>query len=165
MAITAGLPLVLLWLILGLLPVRNPSARRLWIGIYIGMSLVALLIAYLYSEQRTSSIWDESADDEYAPLLYVAVLVVPGMLAAMIRLVVSRPDPPTPPPPVVQYLPPPYPYPPQQYPPAQQYPPQQHPQQQYPAPPYPDPQANQPPPPAGPPPATPPPPPSSPPTI
>lgn len=157
MAISFGLPVVLFWLILGLLPVRNPAARRLWIGIYIGISLLALLIAYLYSEDRKSNTWGESAaEDQYFILLYVAVLVGPGMLAALIRLLVSRPDPPAPPP-VVQYLPPPYPYP---YPP-QQYPPPQHP----------GPQGASPPPPVGSPPAppstppTPPPPPTSPPTI
>ncbi|MFC8829728.1 hypothetical protein ACFT9I_30845 [Streptomyces sp. NPDC057137] len=119
MAITFGLPVVLLWLILGLLPVRNPSARRLWIGIYMGISMLVLLIAYLYSADNQTSGWADSADDQYFMLLYAAVLVGPGMLAALVRLLVSQPDPPAPPPYAPQYpppYPPPYPHPPRNYP-------------------------------------------------
>lgn len=158
MAITFGLPVVLLWLILGLLPVRNPSARRLWIGIYMGISVLVLLIAYLYSADNQTSGWDESAaDDQYFMLLYAAAMVGPGMLAALVRLLVSQPDPPAPPP-VAQY-PPPY---------APQYPPPYpHPQRNYPRLQYRGPQDGPTPPPVDlpPPPSTPPPPPTSPPTI
>ncbi|MFD7492488.1 hypothetical protein ACFV8T_08715 [Streptomyces sp. NPDC059832] len=173
MAITFGLPIVLLWLILGLLPVRNPSARRLWIGIYIGISVLVLLIAYLYCQDRAPDPWSESSDGEaqYWPLMIAAVVVGPGLLAAIVRLVASRPDP-TPEPPAVIYAQPQY---------GQQYPPQQHQPPQYPYPaPY-DPHQYPPPtyqpphlpsadqsapnPPPQSPPATPPAPPSSPPTV
>ncbi|MFC8080410.1 hypothetical protein ACFUN8_33330 [Streptomyces sp. NPDC057307] len=163
MAITFGLPVVLFWLILGLLPVRNPSARRLWIGIYMGISMLVLLIAYLYSADNQTSVWDESgADDQYFMLLYAAVLVGPGMLAALVRLLVSQPDPPAPPP-VAQY-PPPYapPYV-SQYPPPPPHPLRNYPRLQYRGPQDgPTPPSTPPPPPPS---TPPPPPPTSPPTI
>ncbi|MFI1252368.1 hypothetical protein ACH4U6_00990 [Streptomyces netropsis] len=123
MAITFGLPLVLFWLLLAVIPVRNASARRLWIGIYVGISLLVLLGAFLYSENGRRRLWSGPAEEQYLPLLIAAVVVGPGLLVALIRLVVSRPDPV---PPAVPYPPPPYgPYPPPyaQYP----YPPAQHP--------------------------------------
>ncbi|MFI5768798.1 hypothetical protein ACIA74_09640 [Streptomyces sp. NPDC051658] len=100
---------------------RNPSARRLWIGIYIGISVLALLIAYLYCQDHAPDPWSESSDGEaqYWPLMIAAVVVGPGLLAAIVRLVASRPDP-TPEPPAViyaqpqygqQHQPPQYPYP------------------------------------------------------
>ncbi|MFG2721721.1 hypothetical protein ACGFW5_26045 [Streptomyces sp. NPDC048416] len=120
MAITFGLPLVLLWLLLAVIPIRNPSARRLWIGIYAGISLIALLIAYLYSADQRRGLLSESTQDQYLPLILAALMVGPGLIAVLIRLVVSRPDPT---PPIQQYAPypPPYtqqPYPPTPYPPT-----------------------------------------------
>ncbi|MFD3652168.1 hypothetical protein [Streptomyces sp. NPDC058620] len=138
MIISFGLPVVLVWLLLAVIPVRNASARRLWIGIYAGASLLILLGAFIYCADGRRALSADNVQEQYLPLIMAAAGVGPGLLLVLIRLVVSRPEPA---PPVVQYLPPQHyaPYPPpygqHPYPPAQQQPAPQGPSSVHPVPP------------------------------
>ncbi|MFE7129527.1 hypothetical protein ACFVIM_01560 [Streptomyces sp. NPDC057638] len=77
------------WVAFALVPVRNSSARRIWIVLTLAISALVVGGTVVAAAQEE--------DDTYTDLIPDVLLIFgPGALAALIRLALSKPDP-TPP--------------------------------------------------------------------
>ncbi|WP_030773792.1 MULTISPECIES: hypothetical protein [unclassified Streptomyces] len=112
MALTILVFLAVPWLLLALIPMRNPSARRLWLGIVLCVSILTVAFAAYYGVQhaedfasdaeRPSGVMTSDAAEAYRnndaisprwmPVLFAAMAAGPGAVAALLRLALSKPD-------------------------------------------------------------------------
>ncbi|MEU9801506.1 hypothetical protein [Streptomyces sp. NPDC051000] len=121
MALTALAFLAVPWLLLALIPMRSSSARRLWLGIVLSVSILTVAFAAYYGVQHAEDFAsdverpsgpmtsnaaeayenDDMISPQWMPSVFAAMAVGPGAVAALVRLALSKPDrtPSYPPPP------------------------------------------------------------------
>ena len=114
MALTLTFALVVVWVLVALLPMRAPSARRIWAVLVLCASVLVVAGAAFYGMQHADEwaaqgvsygggpVTQRSQEDhgrllsfvpeQWEPALLAAVAVGPGALAALLRLALSKPE-------------------------------------------------------------------------
>ncbi|WP_329275570.1 hypothetical protein [Streptomyces sp. NBC_00691] len=83
LSIMVGFALV--WLLVALVPLRAPSARRGWAKGVLGVSALLVIGAALFGANAEVSADYDGPDPMLLGALVAAVLVAPGAIAALVR--------------------------------------------------------------------------------
>lgn len=84
-----SLPVVLgfavMWLLIALVPMRSPSARKAWGRGVLGVSVLIVLAAALFGASADVGIGYEGPSPVLLATLGAAIVVAPGAIAALVR--------------------------------------------------------------------------------
>ncbi|MEU8889096.1 hypothetical protein [Streptomyces sp. NPDC048442] len=85
-----GIGVAVIWLLIALLPLRSPSARRGLAAFVLGVSALLVALAALYvSNEEVSS--DYTGPDPTLVVILVAVVgVAPAVIASLVRLAAAK---------------------------------------------------------------------------
>ncbi|OKI30171.1 hypothetical protein [Streptomyces sp. CB03911] len=80
------------WLVLALLPMGHGPVRRLFLGLLVGLSALAVVIMFFYAQDASQRArWTSDGQNWWQVPLLTAALLAPGAVVALVRLALARP--------------------------------------------------------------------------
>ncbi|MGW7411506.1 hypothetical protein [Streptomyces sp. NPDC054863] len=85
-----GIGVAVIWLLIALLPLRSPSARRGLGAFVLGVSVLLVAVAALYASNQEVRSDYTGPDPTLVVILVVVVAVAPAVIASLVRMAAAK---------------------------------------------------------------------------